>query len=96
MSKLHIKNKIVKSTPPGAKKSSGVATLHKIIDNLRPALERDGGSLELVSYDAKSGLVEISFTGACAHCPISDVTLKYLIEAEIKAQLSGVKEVRAV
>lgn len=87
MPKLH-KDKVQSMT--------GTATLHKIIDNLRPALERDGGSLELISYDAAKGIVEISFTGACAHCPISDVTLKHLIEAEIKAQMPEVKEVRAL
>lgn len=70
--------------------------LNKILDNIRPALERDGGDLQLVNFDAKQGIVEISFQGACANCPLSDVTLKHLIEAEIKGQMSGIKEVRAV
>ncbi len=70
--------------------------LEKIIEDIKPVLERDGGSLELVSYDKKNGVVEIAFTGACAHCPISDVTLKHLIEAEIKENMPEVKEVRAV
>lgn len=70
--------------------------LNKILESIRPALERDGGNLELISYDDKKGIVEISFQGACAHCPLADVTLKHLIEAEIKSQMPEVKEVRAI
>lgn len=70
--------------------------LEKILDDIRPALARDGGSLELINYDAAKGIVEVTFTGACAHCPISDVTLKHLIEAEIKSNMPQVKEVRAL
>lgn len=71
-------------------------TLNKILDSIRPALARDGGSLELVSYDQAKGIVEISFVGACAHCPVSDVTLKQLIEAEIRSQMPDIREVRSV
>lgn len=70
--------------------------LDKILDQIRPALERDGGNLELVNYDEKKGIVEVHFQGACAHCPLADVTLKNLIEAEITSQMPEVKEVRAV
>lgn len=77
-------------------KSNDEDKLNKILDEIRPALMRDGGNLELVSYDKKAGVVEIVLQGACAHCPIADVTLKHLIEAEIKGQMPHVKEVRAV
>lgn len=70
--------------------------LQKILDNLRPALQSDGGDLKLVKYDLESGVVEIAFQGACAHCPISDFTLKNLVEQEIKAQMPEVKEIKAV
>lgn len=70
--------------------------LNKILDKIRPALMRDNGNLELVAYDKKAGIVEIRLQGACAHCPLADVTLKHIIEAEIQAQMPEVKEVRAV
>jgi len=70
--------------------------LNKILDKIRPALLRDNGNLELVSYNAKTGIVEIRLQGACAHCPLADVTLKHLIEAEIRNELPEVKEVRAI
>jgi Fe-S cluster biogenesis protein NfuA len=70
--------------------------LNKILDEIRPALERDGGNLELISYDKKKGIVDITFQGACAHCSLADVTLKHLIEAEVRAQMPEVKEVRSI
>ncbi|MCB9802597.1 NifU family protein [Candidatus Nomurabacteria bacterium] len=70
--------------------------LEKIIEDLKPALQSDGGDIELVKYDQEAGVVEVSLKGACAHCPIADFTLKNLVEQEIKSQLPEVKEVRAV
>ena len=70
--------------------------LNKVLDKIRPALQRDGGDLKLVKYDKKEGIVEISLTGACAHCPMADVTLKRIVEEAIKKELPEVKEVRAV
>ena len=78
------------------KKDNNLDKLNKILDKVRPALERDGGNLELISYDSKKGIVEITFQGACAHCPLAGVTLKHIIESEIRAQMPEVKEVRAI
>ncbi len=70
--------------------------LNKILDEIRPALQRDGGDLDLVEYDSKEGVVKIHFTGACAHCPLSDVTLHHLIEHRIKEDMPEIKKVIAV
>ena len=80
----------------GGKAEGDKEKLNKILDKVRPALERDGGDLELLKYDKKSGIVEIKLQGACAHCPLADVTLKHIIQAEIQEQMPEVKEVRAV
>lgn len=88
------KNAVVKKTT--ITKESRRKVLDKILDEIRPALERDGGNLELVKFDEKNGVVEISFQGACAHCPLADVTLNHLIEAEIRAQMPEIKTVRAI
>jgi len=81
---------------PKTKKPDTLKKLNKILDKIRPALLRDNGNLELVSYNAKTGVVNIHLQGACAHCPLADVTLKHLIEAEIRNELPEVKEVRAI
>ncbi len=70
--------------------------VEKIIENLRPALQSDGGDIKLMKYDKESGVIEVALQGACAHCPIADFTLKNLVEQEIKSQMPEIKEVRAV
>ncbi|HDQ22463.1 MAG TPA: NifU family protein [Candidatus Uhrbacteria bacterium] len=68
----------------------------KILDKIRPSLQMDGGDVELVDVDEKTGIVKVKLQGACAHCPMSQMTLKMGIEAELKKQVKGVKEVVAV
>jgi Fe-S cluster biogenesis protein NfuA len=63
------------------------ATLKKI----RPSLEADGGNVELVSV--KDGVVTVKLTGACAGCPMSQMTLKAGIERILKKEIPEVKEV---
>lgn len=70
--------------------------LEEVLDKIRPALQRDGGDVQLIKYDKKKGIVELSLTGACSHCPMADFTLTNLIEQEIKAQIPEVKEVKAI
>jgi Fe-S cluster biogenesis protein NfuA len=70
--------------------------IEAIIKKIRPALQMDGGDVELVDVDEKAGIVRVKLQGACSHCPMSQMTLKNGIEAEIKKEVSGVKEVRAV
>lgn len=50
------------------------AKVREIIDELRPFLVSDGGTLDFVSY--KDGIVYVSLGGACADCDFLDVTLK--------------------
>ncbi len=70
--------------------------VEKIINKIRPSLQMDGGDVELVEVDEKNGIVKVKLQGACAHCPMSMMTLKMGIEAEIKKEVKGVKEVLAV
>lgn len=70
--------------------------IEAIIKKIRPSLQMDGGDVELVDVDEKSGIVKVRLQGACVHCPMSQMTLKMGIEAEIKKEVKGVKEVVAV
>ena len=70
--------------------------IEKVLEKIRPTLQRDGGNVELINYDKKTGILELSFIGACAHCPASDFTLHNLIEQEIKSKISEVKKVISV
>lgn len=62
------------------------------LDKIRPALQADGGDVELVDV-TKDGVVKVRLVGACAGCPMSTVTLAFGIERELKKQVPGVKRV---
>ncbi len=61
---------------------------------IRPALQADGGDVELVGVD--DGVVKVALRGACAGCPVAEMTLKQGIERLLKEEIPEVKEVVAV
>ena len=65
-----------------------------VIDRIRPALQADGGDVELVGIE--DGVVKVKLTGACGSCPMSTLTLKMGIERVIREELPEIKEVVAV
>jgi len=64
------------------------------LDKIRPALQADGGDVELV--DVTEGVVKLRLTGACGGCPMAAMTLQHGIERVLKEQIPEVKEVVAV
>ncbi len=67
--------------------------IKKAIEKIRPSLQADGGDVEFLSWNKKTGKVEVSLTGMCAHCPMAEMTLRQGIEAEIKKAVPEVKRV---
>lgn len=68
--------------------------VEKALEKVRPALQADGGDVELV--DVEDGVVKVKLTGACGGCPMSQMTLKMGIERHLKKEVPGVKEVVSV
>ena len=68
--------------------------VEEILAKVRPALQRDGGNVELV--EVEDGTVKVKLVGACAGCPMSTMTLKNGIERILKQEIPEVKEVVAV
>jgi Fe-S cluster biogenesis protein NfuA len=68
----------------------------EVIDEIRPALQADGGDVELVDVDEEEGVVKVRLTGACRGCPMSQMTLQMGIEQELKKQVPDVTKVVAV
>ena len=64
------------------------------LDEIRPALQADGGGVDLISV--VDGIVSVKLTGACGGCPMSTMTLKMGIERVLKEKIPEVKEVVAV
>ena len=65
-----------------------------VIDRIRPSLQADGGDVELVEIDGS--VVKVRLQGACAGCPMSQMTLKNGIERLIKQEIPEVEAVEAV
>ncbi len=69
--------------------------VERVINLIRPAVQSDGGDLELVRI-TPDGVVEIRLHGACVGCPSSSMTLQVGIERNLKAHVPEVRAVRAV
>lgn len=70
--------------------------IQKSLDNIRPDLQADGGDVQLAEWDEGNGVAKLRLIGACAGCPMAQVTLKENIEAVLKKEVPEVKEVESV
>jgi Fe-S cluster biogenesis protein NfuA len=66
-----------------------------VINLIRPAVQADGGDIELVDVLA-DGTVHIRFHGACHGCPSSTMTLQTGIERNLKDRVPQVTRVLPV
>ena len=68
----------------------------KTLEKIRPNLQADGGDLEFVSWEEKTGIVKVQLLGMCVGCPMSQVTLKQGIEAVLKKEIKEINSVEQV
>ena len=61
------------------------------LKHIRPALQADGGDIELV--DIQGGVVKVRLRGACGSCPSALMTLKYGVEERLKEEIPEVESV---
>jgi len=66
-----------------------------VLDQIRPALQADGGDVELVDV-TDDGVVKVHLVGACAGCPMSQLTLSNGVERVLKQQIPTVSRVEPV
>ena len=64
------------------------------LDRIRPALQADGGDVELMGV--KEGVVSVRLTGACSGCPMAAVTLQNGIERMLREEVPEIEEVVSV
>ena len=74
-------------------KEEQLAAIQAALDEIRPALQFDGGDAELVDWSEDTGVVQLRMHGACSGCGMSTVTLQAGIERILRER---VPEVRAV
>jgi len=61
------------------------------LNEIRPMLQQDGGDVELVGIEG--GVVKVRLQGACAGCPMSQMTLRNGIERVLKERIPEVTAV---
>lgn len=69
--------------------------VQQALDKIRPALQRDGGDVDLVEV-TDDGIVKVKLKGACGGCPMSQMTLKMGIEKVVKEAVPEIKSVESV
>ena len=67
--------------------------VQEVLNKIRPSLQADGGDVEFV--DIEDGVVKVRLQGACAGCPMSQMTLKNGIERLLKKEIPEVKAVES-
>jgi len=69
-------------------------SVEKALEKIRPALQADGGDIELI--DVLDGVVKVRLKGACGGCPMSQMTLKMGVERVLKERVPEIKSVETV
>lgn len=63
------------------------------LELIRPMLQSDGGDVTLVDV-GEDGIVTVQLEGACAGCPMSQMTLAHGVERVLMERVPGVTGVR--
>ena len=69
--------------------------VEQVINRIRPAVQSDGGDLELVGV-TDEGIVKIRLHGACVGCPSSSMTLQMGVERNLRERVPEVVAVQQV
>lgn len=70
-----------------------LSAVQAVLDRIRPALQADGGDLELV--ELAGPIVRVRLSGACSGCPTAHMTLHMGVETALR-RLSPVLRVALV
>ncbi len=69
-----------------------VEQIKVVLDEIRPALQADGGDIEFISYE--DNIVNVKLVGACAGCPMSQMTLTEGVERTLMTKIPEIKGVQ--
>ena len=78
--------------------AEGTTTVEKrveaALEEVRPALQMDGGDVELVGVDG--GVVSVRLLGACGGCPMATMTLVGFVEERLRQRVPEIRSVVSV
>lgn len=83
---------IVTTGKPNASLYEKVA---KVLNLIRPAVQDDGGDVELVEI-TDEGIARVRLHGACVGCPSSSMTLQMGIERNVRERVPEIVAVEQV
>ena len=63
------------------------------LNEIRVALQQDGGDIALIDVEEDSGIVRVELQGACRGCPYSQLTLTGYVEKLLIERVPGVTQV---
>lgn len=63
------------------------------VESMRSAIQSDGGDISFVSFDNKSGIVEVALHGACIGCPAVSITLREGVLKRLQLKHKEVKDI---
>jgi len=69
--------------------------VQQALDEIRPAIQMDGGDVELVGITDQN-IVQLRLVGACHGCPMSMLTLQAGIERVVRARVPEIQGVEAI
>lgn len=70
------------------------ARVEEVLIDIREAVRRDGGDVELV--DVVDGVVQVRLTGACQGCPMAAQTFAHGVESVIRERIPEVTRVESL
>ena len=89
-----LQKKVVKKKESKPKKEKPILTnIQKIAlvqetisSEIRPALKKDGGDIELI--DMEGNKVIVALRGTCSNCPSAEITLRYSVQQKLREFVS--------
>lgn len=72
-------------------KKEKIEILKKTIEEVRPALQRDGGDIEL--QDVKSDIVIVKLSGKCSGCAMQKSTIDCIVLPFIQRVIPSIKKI---
>ena len=73
-----------------------IAKIKSVLAEADPYVAGHGGHISFVDWEPEAGRVLVNLQGACEHCSLSTITLKFGLEEALKKELPQVREVVAV
>lgn len=71
------------------------ARIEQALDRIRPYLQKDGGDIEVVEITEAMD-IRVRLLGACESCPMSFMTMKAGVEAELRGLVPEIRSIQTV